>query len=105
MEVRDCPITISAGGDDMPWAVSRPRLSGRQHPADCPYPANTAEAALWMRREHSKWALANSHQFVAMAQRGIEDAMAKKAEAEKRVTDCESEIAALTAALEKLKAQ
>ena len=70
----------------------------------CPYPAASAEAALWQRRAECEWALPGLASFVAMHQRSIEDAMAKKAQSEAEVVQCEAEIAAIDVALAKLAA-
>ena len=74
----------------------------RPLPPDCPYPSNTAEAALWQRRAECEWALTGLRSFVAMGQRAIDDATAKKAEAESNLASTEAEIAAIDAALAKL---
>ena len=86
------------------WApVDRELVQFKAKPP-CPYPANTAEAALWQRRAECEWALTGLRSFVDMGQRAIDDAIAKKAESESNLASTEAEIAAIDVALAKLAA-
>ena len=90
------------------WTGTDGRARAVRHtnpkPPACPYPANTAEAALWQRRAECEWALTGLRSFVDMGQRAIDDAIAKKAESESNLASTEAEIAAIDVALAKLAA-